>query len=337
MVGLPARGKTFIAHKGIPSIGIIAFVLTWHVDTVRRYLTWLGINTNVFNVGNYRRERVGPEVRHTFFQTDNEEGMAQRQRAAKDALKDMLQWFDEGGTVAIYDGTNGTKARRSWLYHELTSHHIEVLFVESICEDKDIILKNIKDVKLTAPEYVDIDPDVAAEDFRKRIEHYQAAYETICEKDEDEYTYIKMINVGSQYIINRIRGYLESKIVAYLMNLHIRPKRIWFSRHGESMFNVQGKIGGDADLSPRGQQYAAKLPDLIKRELGDRPLTVWTSSMKRTIQTAQNLKYPKLHWKALDELDTGVCDGMTYEEIEVSRRESRDFIPRMQPLLIHRA
>lgn len=39
--------------------------------------------------------------------------------------------------------------------------------------------------------------------------------------------------------------------------------------------------------------------------------------MQRTIQTAQDLPYPKLTWKSLDELDAGVCDGMTYEEIEV--------------------
>lgn len=42
--------------------------------------------------------------------------------------------------------------------------------------------------------------------------------------------------------------------------------------------------------------------------------------MKRTIASAEHLKYPKLAWKALDELDAGVCDGMTYEEIEVSHR-----------------
>ena len=45
---------------------------------------------------------------------------------------------------------------------------------------------------------------------------------------------------------------------------------------------------------------------------------VWTSTLQRTIETAQELPYPKLTWKALDELDAGVCDGMTYEEIEVS-------------------
>lgn len=37
--------------------------------------------------------------------------------------------------------------------------------------------------------------------------------------------------------------------------------------------------------------------------------------MQRTVQTARNLDYPKLTWKSLDELDAGVCDGMTYDEI----------------------
>jgi 6-phosphofructo-2-kinase/fructose-2,6-biphosphatase 2 len=45
---------------------------------------------------------------------------------------------------------------------------------------------------------------------------------------------------------------------------------------------------------------------------------VWTSTLRRTIQTAEGLSYTKLTWKSLDELDAGVCDGMTYEEIEVS-------------------
>lgn len=36
------------------------------------------------------------------------------------------------------------------------------------------------------------------------------------------------------------------------------------------------------------------------------------------MQTASYLKFEKKTWKSLDELDAGVCDGMTYEEIEVS-------------------
>jgi len=84
------------------------------------------------------------------------------------------------------------------------------------------------------------------------------------------------------------------------------------------MYNVEGKIGGDAPLSPRGLQYARALPGLIREKLGeDTNLTVWTSTLQRTIQTAHYLPFTKLTWKSLDELDAGVCDGMTYEEIEV--------------------
>jgi 6-phosphofructo-2-kinase/fructose-2,6-biphosphatase 2 len=36
------------------------------------------------------------------------------------------------------------------------------------------------------------------------------------------------------------------------------------------------------------------------------------------------LPYEKLTWKSLDELDAGVCDGMTYEEIEVSSVSLRE-------------
>ena len=86
------------------------------------------------------------------------------------------------------------------------------------------------------------------------------------------------------------------------------------------MYNFTGQIGGDSELSPRGKQYATKLPALIRENLGDQSLTVWTSTMKRTIQTGELLPYPKLTWKALDELDAGVCDGMTYEEIEVIKK-----------------
>ena len=38
MVGLPARGKTYISKK------------------LTRYLNWIGVTTRVFNVGDYRRQ-----------------------------------------------------------------------------------------------------------------------------------------------------------------------------------------------------------------------------------------------------------------------------------------
>lgn len=37
---------------------------------------------------------------------------------------------------------------------------------------------------------------------------------------------------------------------------------------------MEGKIGGDSLLSPRGMQYADALPALVTDNIGDAPLTV---------------------------------------------------------------
>ncbi|KAL8686768.1 MAG: hypothetical protein Q9218_006879 [Villophora microphyllina] len=303
MVGLPARGKSLIAQK------------------VVRYLEWLSISAKAFNVGSYRRSDT-PNPTAEFFDTGNKEGERLRHAAAQAAVADMIKWFDSGtGVIAVLDATNSTKARRQWVNERCVENNIHTMFVESKCDEENIIMSNILEVKTTSPDYKGQDPEAAAKDFRNRIRNYEKVYQTI-DEDEKDLTYVKMINVGRQVIINKIRHHLQSRVVYYLMNLHIKPRSIWLSRHGESEFNLAGKIGGDADLSARGELYAQVLPDVVARSVGDdRHLTVWTSTLKRTIQTARFLVdspkgYDKLEWKALDELDSGVCDGLTYAEIE---------------------
>lgn len=247
-------------------------------------------------------------------------------------MSDMLKWFRAGrGVVAILDATNSTKARRAWIKKRCDEEGIETLFVESLCDDEEIIMNNILEVKTSSPDYQGQDPEVAAQDFRNRIRNYEKVYETI-DEDEKSYTYVKLINVGSTVVINQIKDYLSSRLVYYIQNLHIRPRSIWLSRHGESEYNLLGKIGGDSDLSPRGEAYARALPGLLKQSgipQGGK-FVIWTSTLKRTIQTARHLAaetgFEKLEWKALDELDSGVCDGLTYEEIE--ERYPEDFAAR---------
>jgi len=47
----------------------------------------------------------------------------------------------------------------------------------------------------------------------------------------------------------------------------------------------------------------------------DAPLVVWTSTLERTIATGAPLGRPTTTFKALDEIDAGLCEGMTYAEI----------------------
>lgn len=193
-----------------------------------QYLTWLGIKTKVFNVGNCRRELCGAQQDNTFFDPNNPCGQKQRKEAADLTLQDMLTWYSEqDGVVGIYDATNSTVQRRQWLHETLTQHDIQVFFIESICDDIKLVAANIRDVKLSSPDYKDMDPETAVSDFEARIAQYQSQYETIVEQD---YSYIKLINVGSQFIVNMVKGYLESRIVYYLMNLHIRGRKIYMSR-----------------------------------------------------------------------------------------------------------
>lgn len=75
-----------------------------------------------------------------------------------------------------------------------------------------------------------------------------------------------------------------------------------FKQHGESDMNVEGRIGGDSDLSYRGKLYATALANYIQQQ--DIPgLRVWTSWLKRTIQTVATIPAPQERWKALNEID----------------------------------
>src|SRR4051812_42388144 len=176
MVGLPARGKTYVARK------------------ITRYLNWLGHPTRLFNVGNYRREHLGSQRSHDFFDPLNPEGVRERTRVALMALDDMVGWFHRGGEVAIYDATNSTQERRHLILERCEREGVNVIFIESLC-DEATVEANVRATKLDSPDYVGMDPDAAVADFRARIEHYSTVYEPV---HEQEGSYIKLIDVGRQ-------------------------------------------------------------------------------------------------------------------------------------------
>lgn len=67
----------------------------------------------------------------------------------------------------------------------------------------------------------------AKRDFLRRIQEYEAVYETVA---EPHLSCIRIYNVGDQVTLSRIHGYLQSRIAFYLMNLHLKPRSIFFSR-----------------------------------------------------------------------------------------------------------
>ncbi len=333
MVGLPARGKTFIARK------------------LARYLAWLGYPTRLFNVGAYRRERLGSAQPHDFFDSANPAGEIARLEVASEAMEDLLGWLREGGAVGIYDATNTTRERRAMLRNRFTREGVRVLFVESVCDDPEIIEATIRETKLKSPDYAGMDPEAAVQDFRARIAHYEAVYEPV---DASDGSFIRLVDVGREVLVHDIHGFLPGRLVFFLMNLHIVPRPVWLTRHGESVFNGENRIGGDAELSPRGMAYATRLARFFteRTEPGDEA-QAWTSTLRRAVQTGQSLGVTPLAWRALDEIDAGLFDGMTYEQIraeqpdEYARRQTdklryryprgesyEDVIVRLEPVII---
>lgn len=301
MVGLPARGKTYVARK------------------IARYLSWLGYNTRNFNVGDYRRAIAGAKQPPSFFDPHAQEGRKARERIATLALDDMLAWLSGEGQVAIYDATNTERGRRDAIYKRCREADVQSVFVESICEDQSVVEANVRANKLRSPDYVGMDPEVAVADFRERIALYEKTYEPV---GGSEKSYVKLIDVGRQVVVNRMEGYLSARLIFFLMNIHPAQRRIWLTRHGESRFNLEGRIGGDTELTPRGKAFAEKLTGFMNEQGPSADnLLVWTSRLRRSLETAEPLPYTTVAWQALDEINAGVCDSLTYEEI---RRQMPD-------------
>jgi broad specificity phosphatase PhoE/predicted kinase len=311
MVGMPARGKSFMARK------------------MSRYLRWRGHATRVFNVGSYRRELLGAGQGHEFFDPTNEEALLARFRMARAAMDDMLKWLAAGGRVAVYDATNSTRRRRAWVREVLGKAGHQVVFVESVCTDPAIVEANVRLTKISSPDYVDRDPGEAVVDFRARIAHYESAYTQL---DESDGSWIRINDVGRRFEMHQITGYLLGRLVFFLMNLHITPRPIWLTRHGQSEDNVRQLLGGDSQLSPVGFRYARQLGAFFDPMPPN--AEVWTSTLQRTIQTSAWLMAPMRRLKSLDEIDAGICDGLTYEEVE--RRWPAEFAARRADKLGYR-
>lgn len=346
MVGLPARGKSYIVKK------------------LARYFNWSGHNCRIFNCGDRRRQHANNSTQDAdFFNNNNVEAQTLREQLAMQTLESLINWVvNENGTVGIFDATNSTRKRRTSIMNRIHQEDdLKVLFVESICTDTELLEANMR-LKLQGPDYRGRDPVEALEDFKNRVRNYEAAYETIGEAEEkNDESFVQIINVGKKLVSHNIEGFLAGQAVFFLLNLNLAERLIFITRHGESQDNVGGLLGGNAPLTTRGRKYAAALSRLIDQERQkfrqhqldqwefhprtipapddhwvanpqprdgyysdaspppEKAFSVWTSSLDRSRQTASNFDenvYDVKEFKIMDEIDSGICEGLTYKMIE---------------------
>ena len=354
MVGLPARGKSYIVKK------------------MARYLNWLQHPTRIFNVGDRRRVVAGightipdrttaalresvrrmsstttgpqgivdysellppPAVRTKilvngevttspisplqmnssanaeegrkdpiqllapdpidqsaqFFDPSNAKAKQIREQVAHQALDELLKYvLEDGGSVGILDATNHTRDRRLSLVKHIRERdeNINILFVESRCQDQNLLEANMR-LKLSGPDYRGKDPVAAFKDFQERVTQYEKSYQPLDEfEEENNMAYCSMVDVGRKMVTHQVKGFLSIQTVTYLMNFNLAPRQIWITRHGESIDNVNGKIGGDSSLSDNGTRYAQALSRFVGEQR-----TVWE---KHQAEKQASIHFPPL-------------------------------------------
>ena len=320
-VGLPARGKTHLSVA------------------LARYLRWLGVKTRAFHLGDYRRAHVGDgkDVPDDYFHVNaSASSVLLRQKILRKCREDIYKFLNqENGQIAIYDAVNPLAAGRRTLAREFSKHDIETLFIESMCDDEKIIEENVRSVKISSPDYIGWSSDDAVKHYLARMSAKIPQFESM---EEPELNWIKMVNAGERISVNNCTfGYLSHRIVFFLLNLHIKSRHIYFVRAGTS--NQDESYKSDASLSNQGEEYARRMTEtLVKHRESERQtlldrgapsaplkrMTIWTSTRRRTVETAQYLYeegYQVRQRSQMSQLNPGVCEKKSERRIRLEYPE----------------
>ena len=293
MVGLPARGKSTIANK------------------LKENLVKDGIKTRIFNNGDLRRRLGRKDTSYSdFYDPQNKTGLEIREKIALTNVRSADRYLRKKGQIAILDATNVSRERREKIISCL--RHYLLLFVECINNDEEILKASIMR-KIMLPEFRQMEREEAVQCFRQRINYYNTIYSPLC----NEKNYIRMDSLYNKIIKEEITEditYYE-QIRDFLVTDTV--KNLYLIRHGETFFNLENRIGGDSCLTENGKTQAEALARHFKEK---KIPMIFTSKRKRTIETAEPIKRMQencaiVSFEAFNEIDSGICEGMSYEEI----------------------
>ena len=293
MVGLPARGKSTLAKK------------------IKEDLMYESVKTKIFNNGDLRRKLIPNNTSFAeFYDPKNRDGMAIREKIALMNMEKARLFLKKGGNVAILDATNASLARRKLILSQLNNY--PVLFIECINNVKEILKASILR-KIATKEFGHLSKPEAVQSFNERISYYEPIYSPL----EKENNFVKLDSLNKKVIKEEIKENIPfyEQVRDYLVT--DRLKHLFLVRHGETFFNLENRIGGDSKLTEKGRLQAEAL---AKHFSGREIPVIFTSQKKRAVQTATPIKALQknsiiIPLAEFNEIDSGICECMSYEEI----------------------
>jgi broad specificity phosphatase PhoE/predicted kinase len=300
LMGLPARGKSTLAIR--------------LQDAFRKSR----IPAQIFNNGNLRRAHLPLKETSSanFYHPDNIFALEMRKKFARINMKRAKTYLEGKGRVAILDAANVSRERRKIIEENLNNHPI--LFIECINDDQEILALSILE-KTRLPEFSQLAHKKAQKEFLKRIDNYRLIYTPL----KTERNFFRMDSLQNRIIEEK----QSDPIPLYLLIKDILVtdvvKNLFLIRHAETKFNTIDRIGGDSTLTMKGMLQAKALGNFFKK----RHISyIFTSHKKRAIQTAQAIAAMQKNCKIIpvkefDEIDGGICEGMTYKNIEETMPE----------------
>ena len=299
MVGLPARGKSTTALK------------------LKENLLKESIKTRIFNNGNMRRQFMRRDTaRAKLYSMDYAEGAELREHIADINIRRAREYLHRQGNVAILDATNVRRERRRKIQAELDE--FPILFLECLNSDEEILEASIR-TKIRMPEFKDLDEPAAIKRFMDRIEYYQGLYDPL----RRVRNHVRLDSLNNLILKEEITDPLPYYDLIRDLLVSDGVRNLFLIRHGETYFNLENRIGGDSPLTEKGLDQARRLAQYFSRK---RIPVIFTSRKIRTIQTAEPIKEMQQNCtiipiKEFDEIDGGVCDGMSYAEIKAAMPE----------------
>jgi len=294
LMGLPARGKSTLALR------------------LREAFRKIGVPARIFNNGNLRRiyQPLTETAMSEFYSPGNTAAVELREKFARMNMKRARAYLQNNGRVAILDATNAQRKRRAFIEKYLNDHPL--LFIECVNDDEDILTLSIQE-KINLPEFARL-KNRAAKEFLKRIDYYKMIYEPI----KSERNYIRIDSLQTMILSEKHSDVIPfyERLRDYLVTDEV--KNLFLIRHTETEYNVAGRIGGDSKLTTKGRLQAEALGEFFKKK---KISYIFTSEKVRTINTARAIcdkqeRCRIISLREFDEIAAGVCEKMTYEDIE---------------------